>query len=180
MRSPWQRAAGAPCSRLAFYLQKLLGRPAPVLVCLQAAVQEVSQPSGLLPGVLQLRGAPGAYQLSNLEKEETPRSACLLCTPNRSPRPHGRSSTLQWHFPPCHRLGHALPTPHKRTQSQRQSQLVHYAKAPAVPPVSLADQTGSNSTGKSTLCFSEERHQLLQAIWKRDFGRTLQFPRIIT
>lgn len=134
MSSPWQRAAGAPCSRFAFYLQKLLGRPAPVLVCLQAAVQKVSQPSGLLPGLLQLRGAPGAYQLSNLEKEETPRSTCLLRIPNRSPRPHGRSSTLRWHFPPCHRLGHAFPTPNQRTQSQRQPQLVQYAKALAVPP----------------------------------------------
>lgn len=133
-RSPWQRAAGAPCSRFAFYLQKLLGTPAPVLVCLQAAAQKVSQESGLLPGVLQLWGVPGAYQLSNLEKKATPHSTCLLRAPNRSPTAHWASSTLQGHFPPCPRVADAFAIPTNRTRSQGQPQPVQRAKAPALSP----------------------------------------------
>lgn len=57
--------------RFAFsYLQEFLGRPAPVLVRLQAAAEKVAQESRVVPGVLQFWGPVPFYQFKNLHKME--------------------------------------------------------------------------------------------------------------
>ena len=76
------------CSRFAFYLQKFLGRPSPVHVHLQAAVQKVTKHSGQSLGVLQLWCPVRSYQIQRLEKKETRDSTCFFHIRNCSYRPH--------------------------------------------------------------------------------------------
>lgn len=77
--------------RFAFsYLQELLGRPAPVLVCLQAAAEKVAQESRVVPGVLQFWGPVPFYQFKNLQKREEDTlaapflAATALCAQSRT------------------------------------------------------------------------------------------------
>lgn len=78
----WGSSAGRPFGRFAFsHLQQFLGRPAPGLVCLQAAPQEDAQESRVVPGVLQFWGPVPFYQFKNLqEMEEDTAAAPFLAT----------------------------------------------------------------------------------------------------
>jgi len=87
-------------SHFAFYLQKLLGRPSPVHVHLQAAVQKVAKHSRESLGVLQLWCPIRSYQIQRLEKKETRDSTCFFHIPNHSYRPRFLRVSLQQQFLP--------------------------------------------------------------------------------
>lgn len=66
------------CSHFPFYLQKLLGRPSPVHIHLQAAVQKVAKHGRESLRVLQLRCPICSYQIQRLEERETRDSTCFF------------------------------------------------------------------------------------------------------
>lgn len=92
-----------PLQPLGIHLQQLLGRPAPLLVRLQAALQEVPQQSRQAPGLLQLRGPVLPDQTASLRGKQTLlKKLCqlpshprvLTATPVSQPQSPGTVSSL--------------------------------------------------------------------------------------
>lgn len=98
-RKPLGGAAVSP-QPLRTHLQQLLGREAPLLVRLQAALEEVPQQSRQAPGLLQLRGPVLPDQSPSLQEKQTQRSASFPHTHECSQRPRVLSPSSRGSFLP--------------------------------------------------------------------------------
>ena len=92
---------------LGIHLQQLLGCPAPLLVRLQAALEEVPQQSRQAPGLLQLRGPVLPDQAASLQEKQTQRSASSLHSHKCSQRARVLSPSSRGTFLPGRDAAHA-------------------------------------------------------------------------